>query len=196
MERLSFRRGDRLVGRLTQALGELGDGRVQIDFTHRHGRHARTLPDAGAEARHQQGVRARGRRRNGHSVETWSTFSTSARARERKCSLVRLGGDQLGAGRDARPLRLRQLPVIGLVADRHRDERQFLEICRNHVGRQPASQRVRDLAARQDRCVLLQRVVGHELDPFPARARRWSPPPARSPANPAARISISMSSIR
>ena len=79
---------------------------------------------------------------------------------------VRLGGDQLGAGRDARPLRLRQVPVISLVADRHRNGRQFLEICRDHVGRQPASQRVGDLAARQDRCVLLQRIVGHELDPF------------------------------
>ena len=101
---------------------------------------------------------------------------------------VRLGGDQLGAGRDARPLRLRQLPVVGLVADRHRDGRQFLEIGRHHVGRQPASQRLGDLAARQDRCVLLERIVGHELDPCPARARRWSPPPARSPASPAARI--------
>jgi hypothetical protein len=53
VERLSFRRGDRLVGPLIQALGEFGDGRVQIDFPHRHSRHTRTLPDAGAEARHQ-----------------------------------------------------------------------------------------------------------------------------------------------
>ena len=57
MERLTFHRGDRLVGMVTQVFGEFGDRRVQIDVAHRHVGHAFALADAGAEACHQQGVR-------------------------------------------------------------------------------------------------------------------------------------------
>ena len=163
MERLSLNRGDPLVGPLRQALGELGDGGIQINLTHRHGRHARSLSDASAEARHQQGVRPEVVEEVvlGRNVVDFQHLGQGACE---EVLAVGLGDNQFGAGRDARPLGLRQLPVIGLVAERHRDDRQFLEIGRNHVGRQPASQRVRDLAARQDRCILLERVIGHELD--------------------------------
>ena len=128
------------------------------------------------------------------SAETCSTFSTSARARERKCSLSVLAATSLvPAGTAA--VAASAGACDRLVADRHRNGRQFLEICRDHVGRQ----RLRSVWAISPRdrtdASCFSDVIGDELDPSGSASYVVTTACATS-GNSSSTDSISASSIR
>ncbi len=143
-------------------LAERDDGGLQIDVAHRHVRHPGMAADARAEFRHHQRVGPEVVEEMVLGRDRLDLQHLGQRARQHALALVP-GGDHFTAGGAAGALGLRQLTMISLVADRHRDERQLLQIGRHHVGRQPAAQRLRDIAARQPRRAVLEGIVGREL---------------------------------
>ena len=161
MERLAFGRDHVVVGRAVQPRRQLGNGRVLIDVAHRDVRHHRVAPDAGAEARHQQRVRAEVVEEMVLGRNALELEDVGQRGRQDALA-VGLRFDVISFRVIAPALRLRQLFAIRLAADQHRNEGQLFQEGRHHVGRQPAAQRRRDLAARQLRA-LLERIIGDEL---------------------------------
>ncbi len=140
---------DRLALRGTQMRGELGDRRVEIDVLHGYVRQPAHAPDGRAEARHQQRVRAQIVEEvvlHRHAV---GLHDLGQRARQRFLHLVPWRDEVASRSDEARARGRRQGLAVHLVAARHRDGGELLEVGGHHVARQMRAQRLPGLAQRQ-----------------------------------------------
>ncbi len=154
------RRLDRLLR--VQRAGEPAERRIGVDVAHGDLQRRLERPDARAEPRHQERMRAVFDEHVGvdrHRLEAEHVLKRLAKRLLR----LRLRPDDRVGEPEARGLGLRQELAVGLVADQRRDERQALEIGRRHIGRQPRPH-VRDDRARVGRNgAVLDRVIGDEF---------------------------------
>ena len=164
--------------------GELLDRRVEIDVAHRHRRDVQPLADLRAEARHQQRMRAEVLEEVVGDRDAVDLHDVAERAHQRLPRSASAGRRNCRCRPPcAAPWAAGSVLAVGLVAGRHRDDVEALEIGRHHVGRQMLAQLLGDFAVRQVLRALLERRSRRRARPRPARARRRSPRPARCAAS-------------
>ncbi len=153
----------RSAARVTlQVSSELGCRRIEIDVPHRRGAPAISGPQPRAYSRHQQRVGPEVIEEMAFDGDRVANENVAKRLDDEAFGVVaRLDNGSVAVR--ARHRWWRKLAQVHLVGDRHREDRQLLQISRHHVVGESCLECAGYLLTRQRRGIAAKRIVGDEF---------------------------------